>query len=89
MAAAVKPGGFVMIYNITPPPNAPDKPYRSWADGRCPFARDLFEQGGFRVIAFDIDDSAAVRAQGRALGWHHDVDLDKEIFATYSLFQRK
>ena len=31
---ALKPGGRVMIYNITPAPSPPGQPYKHWADGR-------------------------------------------------------
>ena len=41
--AALKPGGWVMIYNITPAPSPPDQPYKNWADGRCPFPRPVWE----------------------------------------------
>jgi hypothetical protein len=81
-------GGYAMIYNITPPPNAPGLKYRTWADGRCPFPRGMWKKAGFEVIAFDVDDSAGIRRQGRALGWHKDVDLETKIFAMYSLLKK-
>src|SRR5262245_41908250 len=68
LAEMVEPGGLVMIYNLTPAPNQPGKPYIPWADGRCPFDRALWEQAGFGVLAYDKDDNAAARAMARALG---------------------
>ena len=47
------PGGRVLIYNLAPPPAPLDKPYIPWADGRCPFAREVWEKVGFHVVAFD------------------------------------
>jgi SAM-dependent methyltransferase len=88
---AVKPGGWVLIYNICPAPSPPGQPYKNWADGRCPFSRDLWEKAGFHVIAFDQDDTPAVRAIAHALGWDRGsspIDLKSDLFAMYSLMQR-
>lgn len=87
--AALKPGGYVMIYNITPKPNGPGEKYRTWADGRCPFEKAMWTAAGFEILAYDQDDSAAVRAQGRALRWDEDVDLETSIFAMYTLLRRR
>jgi hypothetical protein len=84
----LKPGGFALIYNLCPPPAEPDKPYIPWADGRSPFPRELYERIGFAVIAFDQDDSAAAREMGKALGWAESMDLEKDLFGTYTLVRR-
>jgi hypothetical protein len=87
----VKPGGFVMIYNLSPAPAPPDKPYIPWADGRCPFPRALWEAAGFRVLEFDRDDSVFARTMGRALGWDSGpspMDLENNLFATYTLVRK-
>jgi SAM-dependent methyltransferase len=87
----LKPGGRVLIYNLSPAPSPPGQPYKPWADGRCPFARAAWEAAGFRVLAFDRDDSEAARALGRALGWGRGddaMDLEHDLFATYTLVQR-
>lgn len=92
LARAVAPGGWVMIYNLSPAPNAPDQPYRPWADGRCPFPRAMFEAAGFEVLAFDRDDTPAAHAMARALGWDQGpspMDLAKDLFAAYTLARRK
>ncbi len=81
------PGGHVLIYNITPPQAPLDKPYVPWADGRCPFARELWEKQGFRVMEFDRDDTAAVRAQGHALGWDEGEEKE-EFFGMYTLVEK-
>jgi len=86
------PGGLVMIYNLTPAPNQPGKPYIPWADGRCPFDREIWEQAGFEVEAYNKDDSAAARAMARALGWNKGdspMDVEADLFAQYSLFRLK
>ena len=39
----------------------------------------------------DADDSTAARAMGRALGWdqgEHGMDLENDLFATYTLVQK-
>jgi SAM-dependent methyltransferase len=88
---ALKPGGRLLIYNISPAPSPPDRPYKNWADGRCPFPLALWESSGFRVIAFDRNDSDSIRAIAHALGWDRGdapIDLKKDLFAMYSLFQK-
>ena len=50
-----------MIYNIWQAPSLPDQQYKNWADGRCPFAKEVWKAAGFRVIAFDRDDSETIR----------------------------
>lgn len=87
---ALAPGGRVLLYNLCPAPNAPGKPYIPWADGRCPFPEALWKAEGFRVVAFDRDDTGAARAMGHALGWDAAgpgaMDLAKDLFGSYSLF---
>ena len=88
---SLRPGGRMMIYNLSPAPAAPGKPYLPWADGRSPFPRELFERVGFRVIDFEVDDTAAARAMGHALGWDRGVeamDLAHDLFAQYTLVAR-
>ena len=90
LGKSVQRGGLVMIYNLCPAPAPPGKPYIPWADGRCPFPRELWEHAGFQVVEFDKDDSPAARAMGRALGWDAaGVKLEEDLFATWSLFERK
>lgn len=89
--AAMKPGGYVMIYNICPAPAPADKPYIPWADGRCPFPRKMLESAGFKIIEFDHDDSKAVREMAHAFGWDsgdYKMDLEKNLFAHYTLLER-
>jgi hypothetical protein len=92
--ARLKPGGRFFIYNLTPAPNTPGKPYRTWADGRCPFPREMLEAAGFRVVAYNQDDTAAARAMGRALGWDKaqdgepGMDLENDLFGQYTLSER-
>ena len=92
LARSVRRGGRVLIYNLCPAPAAPGKPYIPWADGRCPFPRELWTAAGFKVVQFDRDDSPAARAMGHALGWdqgENAMKLDTDLYATWSLFQRR
>jgi hypothetical protein len=85
------PGGRALIYNLAPAQAPPDKPYIPWADGRCPFARELWEKAGFKVIEFDRDDTAAARAMGHTLGWDQGedkMDLEHDLFGTYTLVEK-
>jgi SAM-dependent methyltransferase len=91
LAGILKPGGRLMVYNIYPAANAPGKPYRSWADGRSPFSPPQYQQAGLRVLAFDVDDTEAVRAFGHALDWEHEdppMDLEHDLFASYTLLEK-
>jgi SAM-dependent methyltransferase len=88
---ALKPGGHVMIYNISPAPSPPSQPYKNWADGRCAFAREVWIAAGFRILAFDRDDSEEIRRVAQALGWDRGespMDLRNDLFAQYSLMQK-
>ncbi len=92
LGSSVKRGGYVLIYNLCPAPAAPGKPYLPWADGRCPFPREQWERAGFRVVEFDRDDSPAARVMAHALGWDQGeggMKLEQDLFATWSLFQRR
>ncbi|HZJ71531.1 MAG TPA: hypothetical protein VFF36_11420 [Planctomycetota bacterium] len=84
----LKPGGLFLIYNLCPAAAPDDKPYIPWADGRSPFARELCERIGFAVVAFDADDTPAARAMGAALGWGADMDLESDLFGTYTLLEK-
>jgi SAM-dependent methyltransferase len=88
---SLKPGGRVLIYNISPAPSPPGQPYKNWAEGRCPFAREVWESAGFRVLAFDRDDSETIRKFAHALGWDRGespIDLKADVFALYSLMEK-
>lgn len=92
--AMLKPGGRFFIYNLAPAPSPPGKPYKSWADGRCPFPKEMLEAAGFRVVAYNQDDTAAARAMGRVLGWDKPedgepgMDLENDLFGQYTLSEK-
>ncbi len=87
----LKPGGRVLIYNLSPAQNPPDKPYIPWADGRCPFPAELWKAAGFKVVEFDRDDSQMARKMAHALGWdagEQPMSLEKDLFAHYTLVEK-
>jgi hypothetical protein len=84
----LKPGGFFMIYNLHPAKSAPDQPYIPWSDGRCPFDRTLVEKIGFKTLIFDLDDTEFAHTMAKAVGWDKEMDLSKDLFGTYTLFQK-
>jgi SAM-dependent methyltransferase len=92
VAKALKPGGWLVIYNLSPAPNAAGKPYRPMADGRCPFsARDL-AAAGFETLARDGADDKAARALGAALGWDKppvNMKLEDDLFALVTIARKK
>lgn len=91
LAETVKPGGLVMIYNIGPAPAKEGEPFKTMADIRCPFAKDLWEKSGFTIIEFDHDDTPAIRSFAKALGWDQGdgaMDLEHDLFASYTLVRK-
>ncbi|MGI9516112.1 MAG: class I SAM-dependent methyltransferase [Pirellulaceae bacterium] len=84
----LKTGGLFLIYNLHPAQAPADEPYIPWADGRSPFDRTAFEQAGFEVLAWNVDDSVAAREMGRALQWEKQMDLEDDLFATYTLARK-
>jgi SAM-dependent methyltransferase len=85
---ALKPGGFFLIYNLHPGPAPPGEKYIPWADGRSPFSTATFEKVGFKVLAFDVDDTPEARVMGKTFGWGTDEELEKGVFGTYTLARK-
>jgi hypothetical protein len=89
--SSLKPGGLMIIYNICPAPSKPGEPYKHWADGKCPFPRELWKKTGFEIIAFDEVDTKFVRKMAGALGWdkgEQPMDVENDLFAEYTLVRR-
>lgn len=84
----LKPGGYFMIYNLHPALSKPEEPYVPWSDGRCPFDQALVEKIGFKTLAFDTDDTEFAHTMAKAVGWDKDMDLAKDLFGTWTLFQK-
>jgi hypothetical protein len=85
------PSGRLVIYNLSPAANGPGLPYRSHADAPLPFPRALLEEVGFRVIAYDLDDTGPVRQMARALRWDQEqppMDVEHDLFARYTVLER-
>lgn len=86
----LRPGGLFVVYNISPLQAPADKPYIPWADGRFPFPRDVAEQVGFEVVAFDRNDLPFAQSMGRALGWDKQgMDLEKNLQAEATVLRRR
>ncbi|MCB9850057.1 MAG: hypothetical protein H6817_05070 [Phycisphaerales bacterium] len=87
----LNPGGYVLIYNICPAQAPPDQPYIPWADGHCPFARDLIEKTGFEVVKWNEPDQPAVLDIWAALGYDDGQpreELSKDLYAWYTLLRK-
>ena len=53
--------------------------------------KNVWETAGFDVMAFDRDDTEAIRAVAAALGWNRGespIDLKTDVFAQYSLMAK-
>ncbi len=92
VAAALRRGGWLVIYNLSPAPNAPGKAYRPMADGRCPFSAADLAAAGFETLVRDGSDDKAARALGAALGWDKPpvgMDLEADLFALVTVARKK
>jgi len=92
VASTLKPGGWLVIYNLSPAPNAAGKPYLPWADGRCPFSAEDLAAAGFETLVRDAVDDQAARALGAALGWDKPPDnmkLADDLFALVTVARKK
>lgn len=89
---ALKPGGVMLVYNICPAPTPPDKPFVPWSDGRSPFSKAQWVSARFDVLAFDVDDTKALRVFAKALGWDQGedaMDLEQDLSVLYTLVARR
>jgi SAM-dependent methyltransferase len=92
VARALKPGGWLVIYNLSPAPNAAGKPYRPMADGRCPFSAEDLAAAGFETLVRDAVDDKAARALGAALGWDQppvNMKLEDDLFGLVTVARKK
>jgi SAM-dependent methyltransferase len=92
VAATLKPGGWFVIYNLSPAPNPAGKPYIPWADGRCPFSTEDLAAAGFETLVRDSVDDKAARALGAALGWDKPPDnmkLADDLFALVTIARKQ
>jgi SAM-dependent methyltransferase len=92
VASALKPGGWLVIYNLSPAPNAAGKPYLPWADGRCPFSAKDLAAAGFETIVRDGVDDPAARALAAALGWDKppvNMRLEEDLFTLVTIARTK
>lgn len=88
---SLNPGGLFLIYNICPAQNPDPAKWIPWADGRCPFPREMVEAAGFEVIAFDKEDDDAARRVARALQWNVGpgaMDIDADLYTHYTILRR-
>ena len=92
VAKALKPGGWLVIYNLSPAPNAAGKPYRPHADGRCPFSAEDLAAAGFETLVRDVVDDKAARALGATLGWDKppvNMKLEDDLIALVTVARKK
>lgn len=87
--STLKPGGLFIVYNLSPAQNPPDKEFLPMADGRFPFDKALAEKVGFETLSFDEDDGKFARAMGAAYGWGKPEELEKTIFAHYTIMRKR
>lgn len=85
IAAALKPGGVFLIYNICPAQKPEPEKWIPWADGRSPFSREMLEGAGLEVLDFDKEDDEASRRVARALEWDKQgMDVDGDLYTWYT-----
>lgn len=87
----LNPGGYFLIYNLSPAQNPEDQMYLPWADGRSPFSRELLTKVGLEVIDFDKVDNEKAHQMGRALEWDQGpqpMNFEKDLFSHYTLVRK-
>jgi hypothetical protein len=88
---ALRPGGALLIYNISPALSPPDQPFVPHSDGRSPWSREEFEAAGFEVVAFEHDDTDKVLDYWAALGYDEGKSREAvrgNLNANYTLVRR-
>ena len=80
---SLKPGGLLVIFNISPKQNPDDQPYLPHADGRCAFEKELLEAAGFEVLEYDRDDADAVCQQWVKFGYDEGKGLESLRQSTF------
>jgi SAM-dependent methyltransferase len=92
VAKVLKPGGWLVIYNLSPAPNVAGKPYRPNADGRCPFSAEDLAAADFETLVRDSVDDQPARALGAALGWDQppgNMNLTDDLFGLVTIARKK
>jgi hypothetical protein len=84
----LKPGGYVVIYNICGAKAKENEPFNPSAEGENPFPKELWEKVGFKTLAYDEVDSPTIRKMGEAFGWGKPAELETTFFSWYSVFQK-
>lgn len=88
VARVLKPGGLFVLYNICPGPRT-DR-YVPWAYGESPFTKAEFASAGFELLAFDVDDTAAVHELAYALRWDEQgMTIEGDTFAWYTVARKR
>ncbi|MBL8745407.1 MAG: hypothetical protein JNK58_03520 [Phycisphaerae bacterium] len=86
---ALRPGGLLVIYNISPRPSRGTEPYKPWADGRSPFSKEMLTRAGFEVLAFDEVDDQKAESIFTTLGYPiTDSNGEKDLFALFTVCRR-
>lgn len=87
----LNPGGYFLIYNLSPAQNPDDQPYLPWADGRSPFSREMLEKVGLEVLEFNKVDDEKAHEMGRALEWDQGarpMNFETDLFSHYTLVRK-
>jgi SAM-dependent methyltransferase len=89
--SALKPGGRMLVYNISPRLTPANLPLIPWSDGRSPFSREQWELAHFNILALDADDTGPMREYGKTFGWDQGqdgLDLENDFNVLYTLIER-
>jgi hypothetical protein len=92
---ALKPGGWLVIYNICPaqsPAEDLSKPYIPWADGKSPYSKEQYEAAGFEVVVLDEEDAAWAIDAFTALGYSQGAtkaEMKSQYFCWWTIARKK
>jgi hypothetical protein len=85
-ADALKPNGLLVVYRMNDDAIRGSK--RVATTKKAVFAIDEMQEAGFKLLAFEQNDDAAVRQMAQLLRWDQALAGDREFAATYTVARR-
>ncbi|MGL5002383.1 MAG: hypothetical protein ACRDAM_05545, partial [Casimicrobium sp.] len=87
LSEALKPNGLMVVYRIGVGGTRDAK--RSPTSIKSPFTSDELQEAGFKLLAFEQNDDAAVRQMGQLLRWDRALGVSEgELVASYTVVRR-
>lgn len=86
---ALRPGGYFVVYNLSPAQERDPEKWIPWADGRCAFTRAQLTKAGFRVLDYDRKEDDLVAKMAVAFEWaNSESEARKSFFSHVTVCRR-